>query len=144
MKRQLLDTPLLTAYLLNRPAAVELISPWIRDREAATSILVYGEVNEYIQGRPNYTQLHARLLELLLEIPPFFITYPIMRRYGDLRRVLRPANALIGDIDTIIAATAMERQLTVVTADGDFQRVPGLQVVPVPRAHLGRRAGRSQ
>jgi predicted nucleic acid-binding protein len=142
MRRQLLDTPLLTAYLLNRPAAVELISPWIRNREAATSILVYGEVNEYIQGRPNYSQLHSRLLELLLEIPPFFVTYPIMRRYGDLRRTLRPANSLIGDIDTIIAATALERQLTVVTADGDFQRVPSLKLLLIPRADLGRRAGR--
>ena len=44
------------------------------------------------------------------------LTYPIMRRYGDLRRLLRTSNALIGDIDTIIAATAFERNLTVVTA----------------------------
>jgi predicted nucleic acid-binding protein len=35
---------------------------------------------------------------------------------------------LIGDIDALIAATALERNLTVDTADGDFERVPGLQV----------------
>lgn len=35
---------------------------------------------------------------------------------------------LIGDIDTLIAATALERNLTVVTTDRDFERVPGLQV----------------
>ena len=142
MRRQLLDTPLLAAYLLNRPAAVALIAPWIRTREAATSILAYGEVNEYIAGRPNYAQLHARLLELLLEVPPFFVTYPIMRRYGDLRRALRGANALIGDLDTIIAATALERNLTVVTTDSDFQRVPSLRVTLVPRDQLTRRARR--
>jgi hypothetical protein len=72
MRRQLLDTPLLAAYLFNRPAAVALISPWIQNREVATSILVYGEVHEYILGSPNYAQLHERLLELLEEIPPFF------------------------------------------------------------------------
>src|SRR4051812_34579536 len=98
MRRQLLDTPLLAAYLFNRPVAVALISPWIQHREVATSILVYGEVHEYILGNPNYAQLHERLLELLEEIPPFFITYPIMRRYGELRRTLRRTNALIGDI----------------------------------------------
>ncbi len=50
--------------------------------------------------------------------------------YADLRRLLRsPYGAgLIGDIDTLIAATALERNLTVVTADRDSERIPGLQV----------------
>jgi predicted nucleic acid-binding protein len=138
VRRHLLDTPLLAAYLFNRPHAVALISPWIRQREAATSILVYGEVNEYIQGNPNYVVFHARLLELLQEIPPLFLTYPIMRRYGEIRRALRRTNSLIGDVDTLIAATAIERNLTVVTADGDFQRVPGLMLTLVLRSQLGR------
>ena len=129
---------MLSAYLLSRPTALSLVTPWIRSGEAATSILVYGEVNEYIRGRADYRQLHAQLLELLKEIPPFFVTYPIMRRYGEIRRALRPTNDLIGDIDTLIAATALERGLTVVTADTDFQRVPGLALTVVPRAQLGR------
>ena len=33
------------------------------------------------------------------------------------------------DIDTLIAATALERDLTVVTTDQDFERVPGLKVM---------------
>ena len=141
MRRQLLDTPLLAAYLFNRPFAVGLISPWIRAREAATSILVFGEVHEYILGHPNYPVLHARLLELLKEVPPFFITYPIMRRYGEIRRTLRRTNDLIGDLDTLIAATALERNLTVVTADGDFRRVPSLKLMLIPRSQLARRPG---
>jgi predicted nucleic acid-binding protein len=36
---------------------------------------------------------------------------------------------LIGDIDTLIAATAIERNLMVVTIDTDFQRVPQLKVI---------------
>src|SRR6188474_2682384 len=119
MRRYLLDTPMVSAYLLSRPAALSLITPWIQNREAATSILVYGEVNEYIRGRPDYPQLHAQLIELMKEITPFFLTYPIMRRFGEIRRTLRPNNALIGDVDTLIAATAFERNLTVVTSDGD-------------------------
>lgn len=127
---------MVSAYLLSRPVALSLVTPWIQNGEATTSILVYGEVNEYIRGRADYQQLHAQLLELLREIPPFFITYPIMRRYGEIRRALRPTNGLIGDVDTLIAATALERNLTIVTADTDFQRVPGLTLVP--RAQLGR------
>jgi predicted nucleic acid-binding protein len=139
MRRQLLDTPLVSAVLLNRPVAVSLVRPWIEAGEAATSILVYGEVNEYIRGRPDYASLHARLIDLLKGMPVLFLTYPIMRRYGDLRRVLRSTNDLIGDVDTLIAATALERRLTVVTADEDFRRVPGLSLMVVPRAQLTRR-----
>ena len=60
----------------------------------------------------------------------YFLTYSILERYADLRRLLRsPYGAgLIGDIDTLIAATALERNLTIVTADKDFERVPGLQI----------------
>jgi predicted nucleic acid-binding protein len=62
-----------------------------------------------------------------------------MRRYGELRRSLRSTNSLIGDIDTLIAATAIERRLTVVTTDEDFRRVPDLPLVVVPRSQLTRR-----
>jgi predicted nucleic acid-binding protein len=43
---------------------------------------------------------------------------------------------LIGDIDTLIAATALERNLTVVTIDTDFQRVPDLSVILLSPATL--------
>lgn len=35
-------------------------------------------------------------------------------------------SGLIGDIDTLIAATALEHGLILVTTDSDFGRVPGL------------------
>lgn len=55
MKEQLLDT---TPLVSNRPAAVSLITPWMRAHQAATSILVYGEVIEGLKGRPNYARRH--------------------------------------------------------------------------------------
>lgn len=134
----MLDTPLVSAYFLSRPAALRLVAPWIEHGETTTSILVYGEVNEYIRSRGDYAQIHPQLLQLLKEIPPLFVTYPIMRRYGEIRRTLRRTNSLIGDVDTIIAATAIERNLTVVTAERDFQRVPDLKLMLVPRIQLGR------
>ncbi len=64
------------------------------------------------------------------EIYPYFLTYSILDRYADLRRLLRSpyGPGLIGDIDTLIAATALERNLMVATADKDFERIPGLQI----------------
>ena len=43
---------------------------------------------------------------------------------------------LIGDIDTLIAATALHYGLTLVTTDSDFTRVPGLQLHYLPLARL--------
>jgi predicted nucleic acid-binding protein len=109
MRRYLLDTSPLAALLLARPAAVALITPWMERHEAATSILVYAEVVEYIKGRSDFSNRHAHLRTLLGEVYPYFLTYRILERYADLRRSLRPPHSpgLIGDIDTLIAATAL-------------------------------------
>jgi predicted nucleic acid-binding protein len=138
MRRYLLDAGPLGAYLQGRQAVVDLLTPWLREHEAATSILAYAEVVEYIKGFPDFLTLHTQLRRLLRHIYPYFLTYRILERYADLRRSLRSPHGpgLIGDIDTLIAATALERNLTVVTIDTDFQRVPHLQVILLSRSTL--------
>ena len=138
MRRYLLDTDPLGAYLQGRQAVVNLVAPWLRQHEAATSILAYGEVVEYMKGFPDFATLHTQLRRLLRHIYPYFLTYRILERYADLRRSLRPPHGpgLIGDIDTLLAATALERNLTVVTIDTDFQRVPNLRVILLSRATM--------
>lgn len=138
MRRYLLDTTILTAGLFRRPAAVELLTLWITHREVATSILVYGEVVEYLRGLPDFPRRHGQLREFLAEVKPYFVTYPIVERYAIIRRQLRPPHGpgLVGDVDTLIAATALERNLTIVTADSDFQRIPDLKVLLVPKADI--------
>jgi predicted nucleic acid-binding protein len=130
MRRYLLDTGPVGAYLQGRQPAVDLIVPWIRGGEAATSILVYGEIIEYIKSLQDYPARYLGLRSLLGAIYPYFLTYAILERYAEIRRTLRPPHGpgLIGDIDTLIAATALERNLTVVTTDSDYERVPGLKV----------------
>ncbi len=136
MSHYLLDNGILVAYLKGRPGAVRLIRPWIIARDAATSKLVYGEAVEYLRSDPEYRRRRRDLRVLLHEVTPFQLTYPILERYADLRREMRRGAGLIGDIDTLIAATALEHSLTVVTLDGDFQRVPNLMVMRLPRAAL--------
>lgn len=53
MKRYLLDTGPLASLLLGRPGAEQLIRQWLINREAVTSMLVYGEVVEYLKALPN-------------------------------------------------------------------------------------------
>ena len=135
MKRYLLDTPFPAALLNNRPGAVSLAAPWIAANEAATSILVYAEVIEYIRPSQRYAQHYVALQHLLTAVNPYFLTLPILERYADIRLALRRGQ-LIGDMDTLIAATALERNLTIVTLDPDFQRVPNLNVVLLRRSQL--------
>lgn len=139
MKIYLLDTGILSAYLHGRPRIVALVDPWVTQSEATTSILVYGEVIEYLKQRTvDYSQRHQRLHTLMTEIPPLPLNYLIMERYADIRRALRPPQGpgIIGDVDTLIAATALEAQLTLVTADSDFTRVSGLSTHIVDRSRL--------
>ncbi len=128
MKRYLLDTSLLAAYLHNRTKAIQLMTPWVKNDEAVTSILVYGEVIEYLKGLPNFADKYTKLHKILEEIPAYPLTYAIVERYADIRRTLRPLRKDIGDIDTLIAATALEHHFTLVTIDQDFERVPDLKV----------------
>lgn len=136
MKRYLLDTSLLTAYLLSRAGAIRLISPWVMNREVATSLVCYGEAVEYLQGRADSVQRIKEFRNLLIEIRPYTLTYTALERYAAIRRALRGTGNMIGDIDTLIAATALARNLTLVTIDRDFQRVPHLSLMLISRERL--------
>lgn len=134
----LLDTGVLTAYLQQRPAIKARVEPWVQQGQARTCLLVYGEIVEYFYSLPNTAQRIAQLQTLVMVIGALNLTLAIEDRYATVRRALRPPHGpgIIGDIDTLIAATALEYQLTLVTADSDFQRVPGLTLMLLPRSQL--------
>jgi tRNA(fMet)-specific endonuclease VapC len=138
MKQYLLDANVLGAYLQDRPGALSLARAWIYNDEAATSIVVYGEITEYLKSFPEFSRHQAALRTLLRKVRPYPLTYALLEHYADLRRAMRPpyGPGLIGDIDTIIAATALHYGLTLVTTDGDFTRVPGLSLMHIPLRSL--------
>src|SRR5690348_3437092 len=72
MSRYLLDTGVLNAFLRGRPGAVALVDPWLAAGDAATSILVFGEIVEFLQGlpKPDYERREAELHEVLRDIHP--------------------------------------------------------------------------
>ncbi len=60
-----------------------------------------------------------------------FESYPIrcLRRYGELRWILERQGQKIGDMDMLIAATALEERLVLVTGNTNhFGRIPGLRI----------------
>jgi predicted nucleic acid-binding protein len=138
MRRYLLDANIVAAYLLGRPAAERLVHAWVKNGETATSMLVYGEVYEYLKSFPDALTHQSALRTLMKEIHPYPLTYSSLELYADLRRAMRSPHGpgLIGDIDTLIAATALDKGLTLVTTDSDFTRVPNLPVMYIPRSAL--------
>jgi predicted nucleic acid-binding protein len=129
MRRYLLDTGPLAALLLARPGAVAMLDPLLARGELATSLLFYGEVVEYLKGfGRGYEGRRAGLLDQLAAVHPYVLTLRNMERYAGVRRAMRRpyGGGLIGD--TLIAATALQYGLTVVTLDAHFERVPGLAV----------------
>jgi hypothetical protein len=98
MRRYLLDTGPLGAYLQGRQAVVHLVAPWLRAQEAATSILAYAEVVEYIKGFPDFIPLHTQLRRLLRHIYPTFsptVSWSAM-----------PTCAAVSDAPTVLGSSA--------------------------------------
>ncbi len=125
MRRYLLDTGPLSAYVQGRPATLRDMGEWIDRDTCAASIVVYGEVVYYLKGSSRYVEYQSRFLDHL-----YRLTFPILERDADLRRQMRRPNGsgIIGDMDTLMAPTALERNLPLVTMNADFLRVPGLKV----------------
>lgn len=137
MRYYLLDSPIVTGYLKGRKV-VTLVEPWVEQNQAATSLLVYGEISEYNHSFPDFARRQTDLRALLQQVYPYGLSYLILERYAELRRMLRPPQGpgLIGDIDTLIAATTLVYDLTLVTTDSDLSRVPDLRLMLLPRDML--------
>ena len=132
MFKYLLDSGPLSGYLIGTRKAQNVITPWIANKEVVTSNLVYAEVHEFILGFKDYYKWNNQLLSIVFgPIPALNLDHAVLRRYGEIRNYLRPRNELIGDIDTLIAATALEHDISIVTNNvRHFSRVPGLSVIP--------------
>jgi len=59
------------------------------------------------------------------------LSRPILRRFALLRGDLRARGQIIGDPDLLIAATALHRDMTLVTRNTrHFSRIVGLKLLP--------------
>lgn len=131
MSGYLIDSTLLAGYLQGREGALSLIDPWLDDGLARVSLISYGDVIEFYLSQPHFERRQRELRQLVEAFAPIPLSYQVLERYATTRRQIRRpyGPGTIGDIDTLIAATALEHDLTVVTTDFDFARVPGRKVM---------------
>ncbi|MGI8914061.1 MAG: type II toxin-antitoxin system VapC family toxin [Chloroflexota bacterium] len=134
MRRYLLDSDILSGYALGAVRLVALVAPWVVQHEAVTSVIAFGETVERIIHWADFPARHKSLQAILDNIVPLPVTMEVTRRYAEIRSSLRLSNALIGDMDTLIAATAIEHGLMVVSTNiNHFGRVPDLKLLHVAR-----------
>lgn len=129
----LLDTDLIIDHLDEVPAATELIQRLSSDG-VAISILTYMEVWQGILRSPEPNAAREKLEALLSALPVLPFSEAVARRTAQLREDLKRAgrNPRQRAIDLMIAGTALEHGLTVVTRNvDDYRDIPGLSVRPV-------------
>jgi tRNA(fMet)-specific endonuclease VapC len=118
----LVDTDRVVDYLDDRFGARLLLDGLLRDG-LTMSIISLGELLEGIYYGRDRKQYERGLRGLLRTVRVIGLNRPIMR--GQLRR----DGNLIGDMDLLIASTALVNDLTLVTRNRrHFERVPGLEL----------------
>jgi toxin FitB len=129
----LIDTNVLSELRRREPDAQ--VVRWVESRPSVVlylSVLTLGELRKGIEALPEGTRKHAMLDWLEVELPQFFagrirpIDARVADRWGHLvARAGRPLPA----IDSLLAATALVHDLTLVTRNlRDFE-FPGLSVI---------------
>jgi len=92
-----------------------------------TSTVVLCELHFGLERRPN-RRLSAALERILTGIEVLALDVGVIPYYAQLRATLEQNGTPIGPNDTFIAAHALALGATLVSADAEFTRVPGLRV----------------
>ncbi|MDO9198331.1 type II toxin-antitoxin system VapC family toxin [Rhodoferax sp.] len=129
--RYLLDTNILSD-MMRTPggrAAQQFRARLSDDHKAqmCTSVVVQCELLFGLRRRthPRWQTHYERVLESVDVLP---LESDIAAHYAQIRTALELAGTPIGPNDTLIAAHALALGATLVTADAEFTRVPGLRL----------------
>jgi tRNA(fMet)-specific endonuclease VapC len=128
----LLDTGWLIRSLRNDKAYTNTLSK-LGAPQLAVSWVSVAELLEGVYLARDPVAARQALDHELTDITRLPLTEEICELYGQHRAQLRRANQLIGQLDLLIAVTALHHGLTVLTTNpAEFQRVSGLPVISVP------------
>jgi tRNA(fMet)-specific endonuclease VapC len=126
--RDLLDTNLLSALIRTPQGSVALTLSRRGDDRVCTSLIAAAELRFGALKRGSPTLLE-KVTELLATLPVLPLEAGVDDAYARIRLALELAGTPIGPNDLLIAAHALDQDLTLVTDNADeFSRVPGLRV----------------
>lgn len=124
-----------TTVLVNAERRRQSLDQAVGDEDRAISVITASELLHGVH-RAQTGAVRARrsafVEHVISAIEPLPITTAIARAHAEIWAELENDGNLIGAHDLWIAATALSHGMDVVTANArDFERVPGLNVVPV-------------
>jgi tRNA(fMet)-specific endonuclease VapC len=126
--RYLVDSDWLINAMSGRPIALNTLDH-LSASGLAVSIVTVAEIFEgaFSTDAPEETLMAFR--HFLSAFPQISLTDPIVERFARVRASLRRQGQLIPDMDLLIAATALEGDLTLVTRNvRHFDRIEDLKV----------------
>jgi tRNA(fMet)-specific endonuclease VapC len=128
----LVDTDIVISFLNGRAETLSLMRN-LQPDGLSLSVVTYGEVIEgIIYGREPISR-RERFEHFLMGVDLVELPIGVMERFAQIRGELRSKGQVIPDMDLLIAATAVEFGLILVTRNRrHFDRVPGLQLYEGP------------
>ena len=125
----LVDSDWVADYLKGRAPIVQQLDRLAPDG-LAISLITFGEIYEGIYYGRDPRGHEAGFRSLLRVIDVLALNRAILRRFARIRGQLRRQGQLIGDLDILIAATALEHDLTLLTRNRrHFDRIPELKLL---------------
>ena len=105
---------------------IEMLAP----EGIGLSVVSMGELYEGVYRASDPTSSESALRLILSEIDVVHIDDEVCRIFGQQRGMMRASNALIGDTDLWIGATALRHDLTLLTNNTrHFERMQGLSII---------------
>lgn len=128
----LVDSDWVVDHLADLPEAHELLDR-LTPEGIAVSIITYLEAYEGVERSPDRKGAEARFQAFMRQVPVLPVSRAVAQRCAHLRHVLRGQGKRVERraLDLIIAATALENDLTLVTRNvEDYEDVPDLKIYP--------------
>ena len=106
-----------------------MLQPLLDRFELSTSIVVFGELHEGFPGTGDPSRAAARYVAFLAGVHVYDIDRGVALTCASVRSDLRRIGQLMSDNDLWIAATALHYDLTLVSRDKAFDRIPNLKLL---------------
>ncbi len=126
--KYLVDTTWIIDYLRGNQDTIQRLQAY-RAEGLAIAIVSLAELYEGVFRSNNPTGNEATLKDFLTGVTVLGIDEEVCIIFGRELARLHQVGRAVGDMDGLIAATALRHDLTLLTADRDFERVENLTTI---------------